>query len=199
MFSKCYNQLKNTIFPCVFFSVLTGVWSACIITVFKLLAEWFIHLSKDIYSAVREDPIWLPILVLGAAVIGLIASFLLSVSHSCRGGGIPTAIAAIRGIVSFRWIVTILLLPVSAFLTYLAGLPLGTEGPCVQIGTAIGDGVVTCFTGDKHNGWRRYIMTGGASAGFSIVTASPISAIIFSIYICILFLRHKFLLFFDKK
>ena len=144
------------------------------------MAEWVIHLSTFVYDAARENPALLPLLIGGAAATGLVASLLLSLSHNCRGGGIPTSVAAIRGIVSFRWISSILLLPFSALLTFLAGLPLGTEGPCVQMGTAVGDGVATCFGKEKYNGWRRYIMTGGASAGFSIATASPISAIVFS-------------------
>ena len=160
--------------------MVTGFFAAIIITVFKILAEWTIHLSSSVYSAARANPMLLPALVVGAAAIGFAASFILSLSHSCRGGGIPTSISAIRGIVSFRWLKSLLLLPISALLTFLAGLPLGTEGPCVQMGAAVGDGVSKTLGKDKHKGWRRYIMTGGASAGFSIATASPISAIIFA-------------------
>jgi H+/Cl- antiporter ClcA len=109
------------------------------------------------------------------------ASIILSHTHSCRGGGIPSSIVAIRGIVSFKWLTSLIALPISALLTFFCGIPLGTEGPCVQMGTAIGDGVVKCFSSEKHKGWRRYVMTGGASAGFSIATASPITAVIFSI------------------
>ena len=180
MHSRLYNYIRNLLFPCLIFSAVTGFFTAIIVTLFKLLAEWVIHISTSAYAAVRENPEWLPLLIGGAAVIGLLASLVLSLSHSCRGGGIPTSIAAIRGIVSFKWLSAILLLPVSALLTYLAGLPLGTEGPCVQMGTAVGDGVIKCFGKKKHEGWRRYMMTGGASAGFSVVTASPISAIIFA-------------------
>ena len=180
MHSRLYHHIKNLLLPCFTFSVLTGFFSAILVTTFKLLAEWIIHLSNLLYGAVRANPAWLPLLIVAAAVIGHCASLLLTVSHSCRGGGIPTSVAAIRGIVSFRWIRGILLLPVSALLSFLAGLPLGTEGPCVQMGTAVGDGVTKCLGRDKHKGWRRYIMTGGASAGFSIATASPLSAIVFS-------------------
>ena len=180
MHTRLYNYINNLLLPCLLFSVTTGFFTSIIVTAFKLLAEFVIHLSTSAYTAVRAKPEWIPLLIVGAAVIGLAASLLLSVSHSCRGGGIPTSIAAIRGIVSFRWFATLLILPVSSLLTFMAGLPLGTEGPCVQIGTAVGDGVVKCFGRKKHHGWRRYIMTGGASAGFSVVTASPISAMIFA-------------------
>lgn len=180
MHSRLYNHIKNLLLPCIGFSVATGFLSAIVITVFKILTELVIHLSANIYGSVKSNPIWIPALIIGAAAIGLVSSFILSISHSCRGGGIPTSVAAIRGIVSFNWIKSIFLLPFSALLTFFCGLPLGTEGPCVQMGTAIGDGVVQCLGSEKNKNWRRYIMTGGASAGFSIATASPITAILFS-------------------
>lgn len=181
MHNRLQNHLKNLLLPCLLLSAATGIFSALLVTAFKVLSEWVVHLCTLVYAAVRTNPAYLPLLILGAAAIGLAASLLLSVSNSCRGGGIPTSVAAIRGIVSFRWGASVLLLPVSALLTFLAGLPLGTEGPCVQMGTAVGDGVIQCVGKKKHGGWRRYMMSGGASAGFSVATVSPISAIVFSI------------------
>ena len=180
MYKKLYERIKSLFLPCLVFSVITGFLSALLIIGFKILAEWVIHISGAAYEAIRSHPFCLPLLVLGAALIGFGASLILSRSHSCRGGGIPTSVAAIKGIFSFRWIHGVILLPISALLTFLAGLPLGTEGPCVQMGTAVGDGVMKGFGQEKHRGWRRYIMTGGASAGFSIATSSPISAILFA-------------------
>ena len=175
-----YNYIKNLLFPCLFFSIVAGFFSAIAVTAFKLAAELVIHLSVTLYDLVRANPIWLPVLIVGTSAIGLASSFILSASRSCRGGGIPTSVAAIRGIVSFKWLASVFILPYSALLTLLCGIPLGTEGPCVQMGTAIGDGVVKCLGGKRHKGWRQYIMTGGASAGFSIATSSPLTAIIFS-------------------
>ena len=180
MKTKISHHFKSLLLPCAAFSLAVGFIAALYITAFKILAEWIIHLSSSLYAMARANPILLPIIVLGAAIIGLIASFILSVSHSSRGGGIPSSVAAIRGIVSLKWLASIFVLPISALLSYLAGIPLGTEGPCVQIGTAIGDGVGECFGKGKNKGWHRYVMTGGASAGFSIATASPITAILFS-------------------
>jgi len=180
MHNRTNRHVKNLLLPCLAFSMAAGFLSAILVTAFKLAAEGIVHLSTTLYSMVREEPRWLPLLILGAGMIGLAASLILSISHSCRGGGIPTSVCAIRGIVNFKWIASICVLPFSALLTFFCGIPLGTEGPCVQMGTAIGDGVVKCLGSEKHKGCRRYIMTGGASAGFSIATSSPISAILFS-------------------
>ena len=178
---KHLGHNRNGILPFLAFSMITGFFSAVIGTAFKLGAEGVIHLSGTIYSAVRQFPVWLPALILGTAALGLLASFIVSAAQSCKGGGIPSSVAAVRGITKFPWLNSVFVLPFSALITFFCGLPLGTEGPCVQMGTAIGDGVLHCFGKKKHNAWRRYIMTGGASAGFSIATASPISAILFSV------------------
>lgn len=180
MHTKLYNYFRNLLLPCVFLSALAGFVTAIIITAFKHLADLVIRCSYAIYGSVRENPAWLPLLILGAAALGLAVSFILTRSHSCRGGGIPNSVAAIRGIVSFKWVASIFLLPLSALMTFLCGIPLGTEGPCVQMGTAVGDGIMRYLGGEKNRGWRRYVMTGGASAGFSIATGAPLGAILFS-------------------
>ena len=180
MRNKFFSHISNLLLPCLLFSVITGIFSAILITAFKIAVEWVVNISLSAYGLVRENPLWIPVLIIGATVIGILASRILAISHSCKGGGIPTSVAAIKGILGFRWFSGIVLLPISALLTFLAGLPLGTEGPCVQMGTAVGDGIIKGLGKEKHRGWRRYIMTGGASAGFSIATASPISAILFA-------------------
>ena len=180
MKNKLFPNAKNTL-PYFGFSALTGCLSALLGTAFKLGAEGVIHLSGTLYAAARQAPLWLPVLIIGAALLGLAASFIVSRFHSCKGGGIPTSVAAVRGMFTFRWLPSIFVLPFSALLTFFSGVPLGTEGPCVQMGTAIGDGVIQCCGAEKHKPWRRYVMTGGASAGFSVATASPLAAIVFSV------------------
>ena len=175
------NYIKNLLLPCLAFASVAGIFSAVIITLFKLAAEKVINLSASIYDAVRAEQVYLPLLILGAAALGLVAGFLVKNAKNCRGGGIPTTIAAIRGIAYFKWIKSIIVMPISALISFFGGVPLGTEGPCVQIGAAVGDGTVRLLGGKKYAGWRRYIMAGGAASGFAMVTGSPITAILFSI------------------
>ena len=172
------RYIRNFLFPCLYFSAITGIATAFLVFLLKIAASAVISASSDIYAAVRLQPIWLPVLILGAALLGLMASLILSAAPSCVGGGIPTALSALRGITNFSWIKSIILLPISALMTFFCGIPLGNEGPCVQMGTAVGMGTVRLF--GKKKGWRRYIMTGGASAGFSVATGAPITGIIFA-------------------
>ena len=174
------HYIKNLLLPCLVFSVFTGVFSSVIITAFKHAVSLVVGLSEKIYDTVRANPAWLPLLIAGTAMLGLASALILTFAHGCRGGGIPTSIASIRGIADFQWIESIFILPISTMITFLSGVPLGTEGPCVQLGTAVGDGVARIIGRRKHKGWRRYAMTGGAAAGFGLATGAPITAILFS-------------------
>ena len=174
------HYIKNLLIPCLVFSTITGVISSLFVVAFKIAASHVVELSEKIYEKVRLEPQFLPLLIGGALLMGFIASLIITFSHSCRGGGMPTSIAAIRGIVNFNWIKSIFFLPISALITFLVGVPLGTEGPCVQMGTAIGDGVIHAVGGKKYRGWRRYMMVGGAASGFALATGSPITAVMFS-------------------
>ncbi|MBQ2735618.1 MAG: chloride channel protein [Clostridia bacterium] len=176
---KMLPYLKNILLPCLVFSAITGVLTGVLIFLFKLASSHVIALSSNLYALVRQNPTYIPLLVLGAAALGLLAALILRAAPNCRGGGIPTSIALLRGLIEFKWIKSVFLLFASAMLTYLGGVPLGNEGPSVQMGTAVGRGTVRLFA-KKHRAWDRYIMTGGACAGFAAATGAPITGILFA-------------------
>jgi len=177
--TKILSYLKSTLLPCLCFSALAGIGTGLLIFLFKAASSYVISLSEDAFAFVRNNPIFLPVLLIASALIALIASLILKREPNCRGGGIPTAIATLRALIPLSWIKGSFLLFGSAMLTYLGGVPLGNEGPSVQMGTAVGRGVVRTFA-KKAPAWDRYIMTGGACAGFAAATGAPITGIFFA-------------------
>lgn len=174
------NYAKNILIPCLLLSVVTGILTGALIFLFKFTASAVISFSGQIYDYVRLHPMFIPLLIAGMAVIGLIAAVFLKKFPDCRGGGIPTAISLVRGLVPFNWIKSIVCVFFSSMLTYFCGVPLGNEGPSVQMGTAVGRGTVRMFA-EKNSAWDRYIMTGGACAGFAAATGAPVTGIFFAI------------------
>ncbi len=170
--------IKNII-PCLILSVLTGIMTGAVIFAFKTAASYIISLSDTIFSAARENPVILPLLIIGAVILGLLSALTAKYLGYCTGGGIPTAVAILRGLIDFSWLRNIVAVFGSALITYLGGVPLGNEGPSVQMGTAIGRGTVRLFA-KSHNAWDRYIMTGGACAGFAAATSAPVTGIFFA-------------------
>lgn len=173
------TYIQNILLPCVLFSIITGIVTGSLIFLFKASASFLISKSEMIYAFTRENPTFIPLLLAGMAVVGLLSALLLKYVPDARGGGIPTAIAILRGFITFRWVKSIIFVFVSAMLTYFGGVPLGNEGPSVQMGTAAGRGIVSLFA-KKHPAWDRYIMTGGACAGFAAATGSPITGLLFA-------------------
>ncbi len=174
------GYMKKLLLPCVGYSALAGVATAVIVFLFELAADGVSHASSVAFEFLRRNPLFLPIGLAVGALIGLLAALILKIAPDCRGGGIPTVVVSVRGLVPFSWIKGAFLLPISALLTFLCGVPLGNEGPCVQMGASLGEGTVRLCAG-KNQAWRRYIMTGGACAGFAVATGAPIAGFFFAV------------------
>lgn len=177
---KHLSYLINLIIPAVLFGSITGTLTAVVVLVFKLCSNRVIKLSEHGYEYMREHIYFiLPALALLLAV-SLLFSAIYKKTPNLSGGGIPTSIGVLRGIVRIKWVMNLVGVFLLSLVSFFVGVPLGTEGPSVQMGTAAGKGSIKIFS-KKHKAWERYSMTGGACAGFSVATGAPISGILFSI------------------
>lgn len=174
------TYLKNIIFPCFFFSALTGIFTGAFIFGFKYVSNLVIDFSTDCYTYLSLNPLWILLAIVIIVILAILMSVIGKYCPNTRGGGIPTAIAILRGLFSFRWLRNLLGTCIASLSTFFIGVPLGNEGPCVQMGTAIGRGTVGIF-GRKNRAWDRYVMTGGASCGFAVATGAPVSGIFFAL------------------
>ncbi len=172
-------HLEDEIIPAVLYGAVAGTLTGAAVVLYKFLATKAIHLSEMGYAVLQEQPLWviplLCVLSIAAAVVAAVYKWM----PTLQGGGIPTSIAALRGSISFRPLVNLIGTVVLSLLSFVIGIPLGNEGPAVQIGTAIGKWGVNITP--KNKGWSRFSMTGGACAGFSTATGAPISGILFAI------------------
>ena len=172
--------IENILLPCLLFSALTGIFTGALVFSFNLISTEVVHYSSEIYHFVRENPIYAPLLFLCVIVLGLLAGLMLKWFPNVRGGSLPVAVAHLRGHIAFKWLPNVVFVYFSSMISYLVGVPLGNEAPCVQMGAAVGKGTVGLFA-KKHRAWRRYIMTGGACAGFAVTTGAPLSGIFFAL------------------
>lgn len=170
----------NLIIPAFVFGGITGIFTAIIILLYKLVASFIINLSETGYDFFREKLIFIPLVLIGLFALSLLFSFIYKKNPRFRGGGIPSSIASLRGIITFKWLRNLIGVFFMSLASFLVGVPLGNEGPSVQMGTSIGKGSVKLFA-KKHSVYSRYSMTGGACAGFAVATGSPVSGILFAI------------------
>ncbi len=173
------TYIKNVIVPSFILSGITGILTGAVIFFFKWGSEFFSDLSVKIYAAVCDKPAFIPLLFAGLALLAVIMAFFIKREPVVSGGGIPTAEGILRGLLTFKWLRTLIGMVVNSYIAFIAGLPLGNEGPSVLIGTSLGRGTNNLF--NRNPAWDRYVMTGGAAAGFATVTGAPATGIIFAL------------------
>lgn len=178
--TRLKNYFINLIFPAFIFGSITGVLTALVVNLYKVCAKYVISLSQTGYAYLREHLYFIPLVLVVLFGIAVLFAVLYKKMPNLRGGGIPTSIGILRGIITFKWLRNLVGTFFLSLTSFLIGVPLGNEGPSVQMGTAIGRGSVYSFA-KKHRAWDRYAMTGGACAGFAVATGAPISGIMFSI------------------
>ncbi len=177
------NTLKNHskfIFSFVFIPALAGVFCGAVVFLFKVAAGFVIEKSHFIYSMAKASVLSMIAFFAIVALLSFISAFILNRVPDARGGGIPSAVTILRGLVRFSWWKSLIFTFFSSLITFFSGLPLGNEGPSVQMGAAIGKMTVRMF-GSKHKALDRYVMTGGASAGFAVATGAPVAGVFFAL------------------
>ncbi len=174
------NYFINLMVPAFVFGSITGIFTAVIVLLYKLCAKHVIALSEKGYHYLGENLPLIPLIILALLVLAFVFSYIYRNISNLRGGGIPASIGFLRGVLPFKWARNVFGIFILSLVNFLIGVPLGNEGPSVQMGTAMGRGCVFAFA-KKNRAWDRYSMTGGACAGFTVATGAPISGIMFAI------------------
>lgn len=174
-----HTQYLKNVLPAVGVSILCGAITGSVIFLFKLGAKHMEEVSRFLYGMARLSLAGI-LITLGVLVVAALAMLLLHrVAPEVRGGGIPRSEGILRGTLSFRAIRTFLGTFAGSMLSFFCGLPLGSEGPAVLIGTSLGR--IVCMPFGKKPPYERYVMTGGAGAAFAIATGAPLSGILFAL------------------
>lgn len=180
MKKKHRHVFFNLILPAVVFGSITGTLTALVVMLYKFCAKYVIGVSENGYHYLSENLQWVPLTIAGLLGLSFLYAYFYKRHSNLRGGGIPTSIGILRGFISFHWLFNLCGVFLLSLTSFLVGVPLGNEGPSVQMGTAVGRGSVYSFA-QKHRAWDRYSMTGGACSGFAVATGAPVSGIMFAI------------------
>lgn len=175
-----------TMLPVLFYGTVIGIITGAVIWAYQLLAEYLVSLSQNVYAFVRSNLAFLPLLVLGLVIIATFSYLNAKLVPEVRGGGVPYAEGAARGILPLKWYKVVPSAIFGSCLSFVCGLPLGSEGPSVLIGGALGSGVN--YIGGKYTKrrrtWARISISSGAAAGFATALNAPLAGILFALEEC---------------
>lgn len=170
---------RYAILPVFTFSTVVGALVGVVVTLYNYTATILTDVSIRMYAFVTNNLWSLPLLITGLIAVALIIALLLKITPECKGSGIPRTEGVVRGLLTFRWLRVFLTTIINTFLAFIAGMSLGTEGPSIQLGATIADGITS--RPYLRSMWRRHILTGGAAAGFAVAFNAPLTGIIFAL------------------
>lgn len=177
--SKIYRDVSRLRWNVASKGILVGLFAGFVVALYRLGIEFASEKSIEIYTLLRNNPIyifaWLIIIVL----VGLLLSYLIKLSPDAKGSGIPQ----VEGVLLYgQKLKSLLIIPVrfiAGILSAFFGASLGREGPSIQIGACGGEIIASKLSNNKLE--ENYLITAGASAGLSAAFNAPLSGIIFSL------------------
>ena len=156
---------------------LIGVCTGLVIALFRYLLELSEEMQPLFYAYLAANPLatigWFTVL----AGIGYVLCRIVRRDGMTSGSGIPQIKGILAGEMHMHWARVLVLKFVGAVLGIGAGLSLGREGPSVQLGACVGQGIGRL--GHRSRAESRYLLTAGAGAGLAAAFNAPLAGVIF--------------------
>lgn len=171
------KRLDNTKLIFMGKGVLVGCLSGVVVSLFRLLIDklstWVMH--QFIY--LKTNPQWLPLWIIALLLAAILVSYLVKSDPNIKGSGIPQIEGQLQGELFVDWFSVLWKKFVGGVISVGSGLFLGREGPSIQLGAMIGQGVNERFDGTKAE--EKILLSSGAAAGLAAAFNAPIAGLLF--------------------
>lgn len=186
MKEKCSNSNCNTIshlhnlrLTLMLEGIIVGVFSGLLIVFYRIVLEKAEVLRSHILNLDLEKnkliPLWLLILIVSAYFVGL----LIKKEPLISGSGIPQVEGVLAGKINLNWLSLVVSKFVGGVISIGAGLSLGREGPSIQLGATLAQGLGKILKRAKIE--DKYLITSGASAGLAAAFNAPLAGVMFAL------------------
>lgn len=160
-------------------SLLVGVAAGAVVVLYRFALTQMEEFSLLIYGYFRLHPFLIPLLFLCLGGIGFLTGALVNRHRQISGSGIPQIKGIMLGHFRFAWFGTLWSKFAGGALAILAGLSLGREGPSIQLGASIAEGIGKRLSVTRVE--RKYLIAGGASAGLAAAFNAPLAGVMFAV------------------
>ena len=156
---------------------LIGVFTGLMIALLRFLLAWSEREQPVFYAYLLENPLAIVGWFTTLAGIGYILYRIVRTDSMTSGSGIPQIKGILLGKMHMHWGRVLVLKFIGTVLGIGAGLSLGREGPSVQLGACVGQGIGRL--GHRPRVENHYLLTAGAGAGLAAAFNAPLAGVIF--------------------
>ena len=157
---------------------MIGLLTGIVVSGYRFILIEAGELSFRIYEEALNHLIWVPLLFILLGACGILVGNLVSKYGMISGSGIPQVKGIIMGYLKNNWFSTLVAKFFGGALATLAGLSLGREGPSIQLGACVAEGVGEKLALSRTE--QKVLIASGASAGLAAAFNAPLSGAMFA-------------------
>lgn len=161
----------------LFTSALIGLCAGAIVLIYRYLLTIAEELCFFIYEKASENILHTVLLIVALIATGYLIGLLIKKFKMIGGSGIPQVKGILLGYFKDKWYTTMFAKMFGGTISAIAGLSLGREGPSIQLGACMADGISKKLGKTRYE--RKIYVAGGACAGLSAAFNAPLAGVMF--------------------
>lgn len=158
-------------------ALIVGLIAGTVVGLFRFGIEKTSAFWLYLFKQAHKNSAWFIAIVIGLAAVGIIAGYFVKQYPHVGGSGIPEVKLQLQGKLQLKWWQILWRKLIGGILVIGTGLFLGPEGPSLQLGSSIGQGLGEKLKQNKYN--QRVLLATGAASGLSAAFGAPLSGALF--------------------
>lgn len=167
-------------FRLFFEGILIGLITGVVVVLFRYILQQATGWLEKLYTFLGNHAFWWILLwFMVLTVVALALGKIVQLEPMISGSGIPQVKGIVLRQLDMKWYKVLFWKFIGGILAIGSGMSLGREGPSIQLGAAIGQGINRFLGGLKVE--ERILITSGASAGLAAAFNAPLAGVVFSL------------------
>src|SRR5699024_2536663 len=156
--------------------ILVDFVAGIVVSAFRMTIYVLLCVLPNAYNYIRVNILRLFVWSVIILLRGLIVARSSHDEPSIRDNGVAELKGQLQGVIHLNLFSILWKKFVGSLLVLVLGIPLGQEGPSIQIGGVVGQGVNKFLKGNKSQ--ENILISSGAAAGLSAAFNAPLSAFV---------------------
>ena len=173
------EKIRTNHLKLIMLSALIGILAGLVSVIYRYALTYAEEIATLMYDTIRSNLTLIPVLFMILCVLGIIIGKLVSKFSLISGSGIPQLKAEITGYLKNNWFSTLCAKFLGGVISIIGGLSLGREGPSIQLGASIANGVSKHINTNETE--KRILLASGASAGLASAFNAPLAGVMFAL------------------
>lgn len=176
------NILRNTQtlkYKMIGYSVVVGTISGLVVCSYRIFGDRMFNLFKHMVTNSEHTPIKILFMFFVLILMALFVAQCVKAEPNISGSGIPQVEGTVTRRMQPNWKKVLIFKYIGGLVSLAAGLSVGREGPSVQIGASVGEGISKKT--NKMDYEHKYLITSGAAAGLAAAFNAPLAGVMFAL------------------